>query len=92
MKIADPGLATEVSGLAPSEPSARPADILTTAAIQGRGVALDVVVDSQEACGAGIDCLITATKRKLRRYANVIRDLDAEGLSFRPMAWSAESR
>ncbi len=92
MKIADPGLATEVAGLAPSEPSARPADILTNAAIPGRGAALDVVVASQEACGAGLDCLLTAVRRKVHRYREVIRDLEAAGLLFRPMAFSAEGR
>ena len=92
IRVADPSAATEVPGLAPSEPSARPADILANAAVPGRGAALDVVVASQEAIGAGADCVATAVRRKLRRYRNILHELDSAGIAFRPMAWSAEGR
>ena len=92
IRVADPSAATEVAGLATTDPSARPADILTNAAIPGRGAALDVVVASQEAFGAGPDCVATAVKRKIRRYAAILHELHEAGIAFRPMAWSAEGR
>ena len=58
----------------------------------GRGAALDVVVASQEALSAGVDCIATAVKRKLRRYRHILDDLEAAGIAFRPLAWSAEGR
>ena len=92
IRVADASAATEVPGLAPSESNARPVDILTNAAVPGRGAALDVVVASQEALSAGTDCVATAVKRKLRRYRHILDDLEASGITFRPMAWSAEGR
>ena len=92
MSTVDTATATEVRGLSTIEPSARPADILTYAAIPGRCAALDIVVASQEASGAGSDCLITTVKGKYRRYRRILQELNAAGISFRPMAWSKEGQ
>ena len=42
VRLADPGVTTEPHGL--TDTQARPADILTTAAVPGRSAALDVCV------------------------------------------------
>ncbi len=92
IRTADRSTATEVRGLAPSMPSARPADVLTHAAVPGCCAALDVVVASQDACGTGTDCTQTAYKRKCMHYKDALPDLTAVGIAFPPMACSTEGR
>ena len=82
-RLADPGVSTEPRGL--TDTTARPADILTIAAIPGRSAALDVCVASPVAAMALGDAADAAFKRKLRHYRNVIPQLAAAGISFRPM-------
>ena len=36
--------------------------------------------------------MATTVQRKVRRYANILEELQAAGIVFRPMAWSAEGR
>ena len=47
---------------------------------------------SVESGAAGDDAVEAAFKRKLRHYRNVIPELSAAGIAFRPMVWSAEGR
>ena len=89
-RLADPGVSTEARGL--TDTAARPADILTIAAIPGRSAALDVCVASPSAAMALGDAAEAAFRRKLRHYRAVIPQLSAAGISFRPLVWTAEGR
>ena len=89
-RVADPGTSTEPRGL--TDTAARPADILTNAAIPGRSAALDVCVASPCAAMALDDAADAAFKRKLRHYREVIPQLAAAGIAFRPLIWTAEGR
>ena len=89
-RLADPGVSTEPRGL--TDTAARPADILTAAAIPGRSAALDVCVASPCAAMALGDAAEAAFRRKLRHYRAIIPQLAAAGISFRPMVWTAEGR
>ena len=85
---ADPSVTTE--GL--TSTTSRPADILTTAAVPGRGAALDVCLGSPKAAGAMVDAAEAAFKRKRRRYQHEIRELATAGIAFRPTVWTADGR
>ena len=89
-RLADPSVTTEPRGL--TDTQARPADIFTTAAVPGRSAALDVCVASPSAAMALGDAAEAAFKRKLRHYRDIIPQLDAAGISFRPLVWTAEGR
>lgn len=81
------------SGLVPSAPALRPADILTSAALLGRLAALDIGVTCQEATGAGEDCCDAMYRRKRLAYAQHLRELEeAQDVAYRPMVWSAFGR
>ena len=88
--LADPGVTTEPRELA--DLTARPADILTSAAVPGRGAALDVCVASPSAAGAPGDLAEAAFERKLRRYRDIIPQLAAAGLVFRSLIWTCYGR
>ena len=90
IKAADPGVTTEPRGLTASQ--ARPADIFTNAAVPGRRAALDVCVASPQAAAAGADAADAAFRRKLKKYKDLIPELDRAGISFRPMVWTADGR
>ena len=90
LRAADPSVTTEPQGLTDSQ--ARPADILTTAAVPGRRAALDLCVASPNAAGAGGDAAEAAFKRKLRHYAHVVPQLHQAGIAFRPLIWTADGR
>jgi len=90
IRLADPAVTTEPRGL--TSTSSRPADIFTTAAVPGRGAALDVCIASPNAAAAAGDAADAAFKRKLRRYRNEIRELAAAGIAFRPLVWTADGR
>eukprot|EP00973_Karenia_brevis_P090516 12402961-Karenia_brevis.AAC.1 len=83
LRLADSGVVTEPPGLTCT--SMRPADILTNAALPGRSAALDVTVASPEATYAGTDAAESDFKRKLRKYKDLIPQLRAAGIAFRPM-------
>ncbi len=89
-RLADPTVATEVRGLAGAQ--LRPADILTTAAVPGRGAALDVCVASPNAAAALGDAAAAAFRRKLRKYRRIIPQLARAGIAFRPLVWTSEGR
>ena len=89
-RLADPGVTTEPRGLA--DTMARPADILTSAAVPGRGAALDVCVASPNAAGALGDAAAAAFRRKLRKYRRIIPQLARAGIAFRPLIWTSDGR
>ena len=89
-RLADPGVTTEPRGL--TSTMARPADILTNAAVPGRGAALDICIASPNAASALGDAAAAAFRRKLRRYRRVIPELARAGIAFRPLVWTSEGR
>jgi hypothetical protein len=90
LKLADSAVTTEPVGL--TDTQSRPADILTTAAVPGRSAALDVCIASPDAGAAGTNAVEAAFKRKLDHYRNVIPQLHAAGIAFRPLIWSSDGR
>ena len=90
LKLADSAVTTEPRGLTSTQ--ARPADIFTSAAVPGRSAALDVCIASPEAAAAGEDAAESAFKRKLAHYRHVIPELQAAGIAFRPLIWTADGR
>jgi hypothetical protein len=90
LKVADAGVTTEPRGLTSTQ--ARPADILTNAAVPGRCAALDVCVASPNAAAARGDAAEAAFQRKLKHYAEDIPELHRAGIAFRPMVWTADGR
>jgi len=90
LRLADPTVTTEPQGLSASQ--ARPADILTNAAVPGRSAALDLCVASPLAAAAGGDAAEAAFKRKLRHYAAILPELQQAGIAFRPLIWTADGR
>ena len=89
---ADPATACEVPGLVPSHPQLRPADILTRAAHPRLDTAVDVVVKSPSATGAGQDCTEAGKREKLDHYANVLHELEQQGIRYSPAVFSAFGR
>ena len=87
---ADSAVTTEPRGFTSTQ--ARPADAFTSAAVPGRSAALDVCVASPEAAAAGEDAAESAFKRKLVHYQHVIPELQAAGIAFRPLIWTADGR
>ena len=83
IKLADPAVTTEPKGLTTA--TSRPADIFTTAAVPGRGAALDVCVASPNAATAMGDAAEAAFRRKIRRYQQGISELAKAGIAFRPL-------
>ena len=90
LRLADPAITTEPRGLTTS--TSRPADIFTTAAVPGRGAALDVCVASPNAAAAMGDAAAAAFRRKLHRYRREISELAAANITFRPLVWTADGR
>ena len=90
LRLADPSVSTEARGL--TSTTARPADILTTAAVPGRSAALDVCIASSSAAIARGDAAEAAFKRKLRHYRALIPELAAAGVVYRPLVWTADGR
>ena len=88
LRLADPAITTEPRGL--TSRTSRPADIFTTAAVPGRGAALDVCVASLNAAAAMGDAADSAFRRKVRRYRAEIRELNAANIAFRPLVWTAD--
>ena len=91
-RIADPLAEPEVLGLIDAAPGLRPADILTSAASPGLISALDVGVACPHARRAGVDCLETMRTKKIDKYAPVARELELQGVEYRPVLWSCWGR
>ena len=90
LSLADPAVTMEPRGL--TDTMSRPADILTYAAVPGRGAALDVCIASPNSAAAAGDAAAAAFARKLRRYRREIPQLRTAGIVYRPMAWTADGR
>ena len=91
--LADSSAAVETTGLIPSAPTLRPADILTSAALPGRLAALDVGVCSPDASGAGGDCCASMFDRKRRDYKRHLHELEVQqGIAYRPLILSTWGR
>lgn len=88
---ADPSADREVADLAPSHPRARPADVLTTAAIAGRVAALDVGVTSP-AAAAGADAADAMFARKVAEREPIRAELEASNIEYRPIVWTCFGR
>ena len=91
-KIADATSEPEVLGLFASAPDLRPADILTSALSGNLSHALDVGVAAPLAQNAGPDCTEAMRKRKVRRYARFVPELEAQHIQYRPVIWSSWGR
>ena len=90
--LADPSAEAETPGLVPSAPSLRPADVLTSAALPGRLAALDVGVVSPDAAGSGPDCCAHMFEQKMKVYREHFEEMEAGGVIYRPLIWSALGR
>ena len=91
-RAADGSAETEPEGLIPSHPALRPADVLTSAACEGGLAALDIGVGSPDAAGAGADCCEALVRRKMWDYGEHLEGLRAEGIQYRPLAFSCYGR
>ena len=89
--LSDGAAASEVAGLVASAPASRPADVLTRAAF-GRLSALDVVIASPDAQGAGDDAADAAVRRKLNERSAILGEMSDEGIEYRPVAWTCWGR
>ena len=78
----------EVPGLAPSEPSLRPADVLTRATTRVGEMAIDVMVRSPHAQDAGANPQLEGVRKKTKRYAEIQPELQALGITYMPFVWS----
>ena len=76
----------------PSQPTWRPADILTLAAHPRQTTAVDVMVKSPNATGAGLDCTEAGKREKLDRYSSVLGELERQGITYEPAVFSAFGR
>ena len=89
----DPNTELEPTGLVGSRPALRPADILSGVPdSSGRLAALDVGIIAPAAQGAGEDCVQTMVDRKNARMNRFRDELDAEGIQYRPIAFSCFGR
>ena len=91
-KVADATSEPEVLGLFASAPDLRPADILTSALAGNLSHALDVGIAAPLAQNAGPDCTEAMRKRKVRRYARFVPELEAQHIQYRPVIWSSWGR
>ena len=90
--LADPAAHAEASGLIPSRPTLRPADIFTAAALPGGQAALDIGIMSPHALGAGSDCCEAMHAKKIACYAMHFDELSVQGVRYRPLAMSCYGR
>ena len=90
--LSDPRAATEPTGLVPSRPMLRPADVLTSAAVPGSLAALDVGIMSPDATGAGDDACAAMHDKKLKDYAAYREEMARNGVVYCPMAFSCYGR
>ena len=89
--LADANSLAEPKGIVPSRPGLRPADLLSFAAI-GRGAALDVSIVSPDSEGAGHDACFAMSSRKTEKYGSVLRELQEEGIDYKPVVWTCWGR
>ena len=92
---ADPAAETEPAALT-SRPGLRPADILCAAAIRGSLAALDVGVTLPTAADGseedGTDAAQRYLNDKLRKYRRHLLEMQANGITYKPIIWTAWGR
>eukprot|EP00973_Karenia_brevis_P088387 12256310-Karenia_brevis.AAC.1 len=88
---ADPSTEWEPEDLVPSRPRARPADVLTPAAIPGRVAALDVGITSP-AASSGEDATDAMYRRKVQEREGQRAELEAQNIVYRPLVWTCFGR
>ena len=47
---------------------------------------------SQDAAGAGQDCVATAHRKKFHRYREAVAEWGEQGIQLQPLVWSSEGR
>ena len=92
VRLADPAASLEPLGLIPDVPGARPADVLTSAALAGCQAALDVGVVSPDSQDSGEDACESMHRRKMGTCAAHFAALRAQGVQYRPLVLSAFGR
>ena len=88
---ADPATEWEPEDLVPSRPRARPADVLTPAAIAGRVAALDIGITSP-ASAPGADAAEAMFVRKTGERESQRSELEAQNIVYRPVVWTCFGR
>ena len=88
---ADPATEWEPEDLISSRPRARPADVLTPAAIAGRVAALDVGITSPATSLCG-DAAEDMFQRKTGEREDARAELEAQNIVYRPMIWTGFGR
>ena len=88
---ADPASELEPMELVSSRPRARPADVLTPAAIPGRVVALDIGITSP-AVANGLDATEVMFQRKVEERTDQHAELEAQNIEYRPLVWTCFGR
>ena len=93
LAMADPGTITEPSGLVPTRPELRPADVLSRAGREDGLIAGDIGIACPEAGGAGLDCVASMRSRKLDHYGDtVLGELRAQNITYVPLIISCFGR
>ena len=90
-EMADPAAEKEAEDLVPSDPRARPADVLTSAAIPGCVAALDIGVVAPAAFPDS-DATVRMYQRKMDERTLQLPELEAQGIRYRPMIWTCYGR
>ena len=54
--------------------------------------ALDVCIASPDGGGAGADACVSAAARKTERYSEVMEELEAAGIEYKPLVWTCWGR
>ena len=88
----DPATEMEVPGLCPQAPTLRPADVLTRALHPTQVIAADIGVRAPHAASAGLDPLGNMRIDKHIKYAAHRDDLEAQGIVYEPLIFSAYGR
>ena len=89
---ADPGTATEVEGLCPRDPRARPADVLSRAPHNTKIAAVDIGIKAPHATDAGPEPLNAMWSTKVAKYERHREDLELQGIVYEPLILSAYGR
>jgi hypothetical protein len=89
---ADPAAETEPVGLAVSQPTLRPADVLCTIGGAGQLVAIDVGITHPQSADGDKDACSLYYEKKLAKYARILPELQQQGISYKPLIWSSWGR
>jgi hypothetical protein len=90
--IADASAEREPLGLVPELPTLRPADILTSAALDGCTAALDVGITASGASETDADPAETMHNKKARERMPIQATLAAQNIRYVPIVWTSYGR